>query len=349
MIKKGEHSLSDRRTGVLSDSFDPVHRGHLQIALSALESGGLDQVAFILADSTDIPASAGWEERFMMIAAACAEDNRLIPIRFPGATDRNVAVQDLSSAVDPSLPGDRQILPRGSGLSAELMKQSSEIRTSCAGGILPDSLPVPVRELVRVRGLYGFHPLENTSARGWTDSLYTDLSAHRFAHSLSVAFTSRRLAELNGLDPVSAESAGLLHDCAKCMPAGEMRRLACEHKLTDDPRILESTSLLHSVVGAWVARTRYGVQDPDWLRAIEWHNTGYPGMSRLAMCVCLADYIEPLRKNLPRLDEIRDLSMTSLEKALLLSLETTADYVHSRGQFLHPRTTDTIDWLKSMT
>ena len=36
------------------------------------------------------------------------------------------------------------------------------------------------------------------------------------------------------------------------------------------------------------------------------------------------------------------------EKALLLSLESTADYVTSRGLYLHPQTRDTIRWLKSL-
>ena len=70
-------------------------------------------------------------------------------------------------------------------------------------------------------------------------------------------------------------------------------------------------------------------------------------MSRLAVCVCLSDSIEPLRKSYPRLEEIRRLSEVSLEKALLLSLESTAEYVLSRGKYLHPRTRETIAWLRN--
>ena len=84
------------------------------------------------------------------------------------------------------------------------------------------------------------------------------------------------------------------------------------------------------------------------LEAIRYHNTGCAGMSRLAMCVCLADSIEPLRKSYPLLDKVRSLSEHSLEQALLLSLEGTADYVISRGKYLHPRTQETISWLRSL-
>ena len=49
----------------------------------------------------------------------------------------------------------------------------------------------------------------------------------------------------------------------------------------------------------------------------------------------------------PRLEQVRALAGSSLERALLLSLEETADYVSSRGKYLHPRTANTILWLKS--
>ena len=125
-----------------------------------------------------------------------------------------------------------------------------------------------------------------------------------------------------------------------------MQRIAVAHALTDDAEMLSSGALLHSVVGSWVAREDYGMTDPEVLQAIAYHNTGFPGMTRLDICVCLSDSIEPLRESYPRLEEIRSLAESSLEQALLLSLESTADFVVSRGKFLHPRTQNTIAWLK---
>ena len=66
------------------------------------------------------------------------------------------------------------------------------------------------------------------------------------------------------------------------------------------------------------------------------------------MCVCLSDSIEPTRESYPLLENVRILSELSLERALLMSLEGTADYVRSRGKYLHPRTQDTIAWLRSL-
>ena len=210
-----------------------------------------------------------------------------------------------------------------------------------------ENLDPSVLEYCICKGLYGC-PRRIEHIDAWIDRLFASLKPRRFAHSLSVALTARQLAEHYGLDPLKAEQAGLLHDCAKCLPLSEMKRIAAEHHLTDDSTVFESSALLHSLVGAWLAEKQYGITDQDILDSIRYHNTGMAGMSRLAMCVCLSDSIEPLRQSYPLLDQVRDLSMISLERSLLLSLEGTAEYVKARGKYLHPRTLNTIGWLKQL-
>ncbi len=239
--------------------------------------------------------------------------------------------------------GARFIMIRMSPISIS----STEIRESLALGAPTPNLFSPIREYCALKGLYGM-PVREESAGEWIDKLFAALNPRRFAHSLSVAGTARRLARIHGVDPCQAEQAGLLHDCAKCLPLKEMKRIAIEHSLTNDPAILSSSALMHSLVGAWVARNEYGMADPEVLEAIAYHNTGHAGMSRLAMCVCLADSIEPTRESYPLLEQVRVLSELSLERALLMSLEGTAAFVRSRGKYLHPRTQETISWLKTL-
>lgn len=223
---------------------------------------------------------------------------------------------------------------------------SSAIRSALSAGGLPEELNPAVLEYCLCKGLYG-SPEKLEHADRWIDNLFAALKPKRFAHSLSVARTSAVLADRFGEDPLKAEQAGLLHDCAKCLPLKEMQRIAVENRLTDDPDVLSSDALLHSIAGACLAEKQYGMKDPEVLEAIRFHNTGYPGMSRLAMCVCLADYMEPLRESFPVLEEVRSLARVSLEKALLLSLESTVNYVLSKGWYLYPRTCDTVSWLKN--
>ena len=318
------------RIGIVGGRFDPVRSSHIRAALTLLDSGSVDRVLLLLSGEGALISA---EDRWKMLVAACACDKRLIPSRL---------CLDMDAG-----PG-----------SGAVMKELSKLYPDAKLRLLPDvsdtsevsveeDLPVPVLEYCRCKGLCGFpHKMEHIDL--WMDHLFTALKPRRFAHSLSVARTSVQLAELYGENPLKAEQAGLLHDCAKCLPIKDMQRIAVDNHLTDDPDVLASDALLHSIAGACLAEQLYGMTDPDVLEAIRFHNTGYPGMSRLAMCVCLADFMEPLRESFPLLEEVRVLSRSSLEKALLLSLEGTVDYVKSRGWYLYPRTCDTITWLRQV-
>ena len=318
------------RIGIVGGRFDPVRSSHIHAALTLLDSGSVDRVLLLLSGEGALISA---EDRWKMLVAACACDKRMIPSRLC-----------LDMDADPC--------------SGAVMKELSKLYPDAKLRLLPDvsdtsevsveeDLPVPVLEYCRCKGLCGFpHKMEHIDL--WMDHLFTALKPRRFAHSLSVARTSVQLAELYGENPLKAEQAGLLHDCAKCLSLDEMRKIARKHQLTDDPEFLASASLLHSVVGACVAREDYGMEDPEVLEAIAYHNTGCAGMSRLAMCVCLADFIEPNRTPFPGLAEVRRLSEVSLERALLLSLESVADHVRSGGRSLHPRTLGAIEWLRTL-
>lgn len=224
---------------------------------------------------------------------------------------------------------------------------STELRQAISQGSDTPLLPVTVRQYAMTAGLYGA-PLRIEQGPEWLARLFEELSVKRFAHTMGVAVTARRLAQLHGADADKAEIAGLLHDCAKCMPLKDMQQLSRTHQLTADETILASGALLHSAAGAYRAQADYGVTDPEILSAIACHTTGKPGMTRLDMAVWLADAIEPTRAPYPLLDELRQLAEVSLERAILTSLENTARYVRKKGHALHPATQHTIDWLKTL-
>lgn len=204
-------------------------------------------------------------------------------------------------------------------------------------------LPAPVREYCAVKGLYGMDKRFSQGDR-WLDLLWRDLTVKRFAHSLSVAYTARRLALMHGLDAYKAELAGLLHDCAKCLPHKQMEELARKQQLTTDDGILSSNALLHALTGAYLTEHEYGVHDPDVLHAIASHTTGKPGMTLLDMAVYLADKIEPTRESYPLLETVRSVAQTSLTQAMIASMEGTASHVRKGGKPLHPATLATLQW-----
>ena len=224
---------------------------------------------------------------------------------------------------------------------------STDARQAIQEGGSTPQLPIAVRQYAQAAGLYGAE-LRIPQGPKWLEMLFQDLTVKRFAHTLAVADTARRLALLHGLDPLKAEIAGLLHDCAKCLPLEEMQRIARENHLTEDESILASGALLHSVVGAYLARTKYGCEDDEVIQAILSHTTGKAGMTRLDMAVWLADTIEPTRAPYPLLDKTRMLAGLSLEKAMITSLEGTLQHVRKKGDAVHPATLETLDHLKNL-
>ena len=105
------------------------------------------------------------------------------------------------------------------------------------------------------------------------------LDRQRFEHTLGVEETARAMARRFGEDENKAALAGLLHDCAKCMPLSQMLKAARREQVDDVMR--ESKALMHALAGRCVAEDIYNVHDEDVLGAIRWHTTGRAGMTRL--------------------------------------------------------------------
>ncbi|HEU5287128.1 MAG TPA: nicotinate-nucleotide adenylyltransferase [Candidatus Limnocylindria bacterium] len=67
------------RVGVFGGTFDPVHVGHLAIALAALESARLDRIVFVPARRSplkDAPPAASAADRLAMLEAATKDEPR---------------------------------------------------------------------------------------------------------------------------------------------------------------------------------------------------------------------------------------------------------------------------------
>ena len=162
------------------------------------------------------------------------------------------------------------------------------------------------------------------------------LDHQRFEHTLGVEKTAVEMARAFGVDEDRAALAGLLHDCAKCMPLERMIKAAKHEDV--DPMMKESKALMHAVAGRCVARDVYNVEDEAVLDAIRWHTTGRADMTALDKIIYLADMIEPNRKPYPGLEELRKLCMEDLDKAMHTALRMSLEHVKEQGKTLHPDT-----------
>lgn len=159
------------------------------------------------------------------------------------------------------------------------------------------------------------------------DRLEKKLTKKRFEHSLGVEYTAGCLAMVHDVPVDKALVAGLLHDCAKCLDPKEKIARCERHGLPVSPLEYKNPELLHAKLGAYYAKEKYGVTDAEVLSAIECHTTGKPAMSMLEKIIFVADYIEPNRKPLPEIEEIRHEAFADIDICIVHILRNTLNYL----------------------
>ena len=175
------------------------------------------------------------------------------------------------------------------------------------------------------------------------------LTKDRYHHTLGVASTAVAMAMRYNPDPSNsnfikrAELAGLLHDCAKCMDNNKKLRICEKNNLSCSSFEKSHPYLLHGKVGAYIAQTKFKIEDNDILQAITWHTTGRPDMSLLEKIIFIADYIEPSRTPVPELNLIRQLAFVDIDKAMEKILSNTLKFLESKGNPIDKMTQTTYD------
>lgn len=174
------------------------------------------------------------------------------------------------------------------------------------------------------------------------------LKESRYIHSLGVEEVACDLAVIYGEDPLKASIAGILHDCAKSLSDEELLEECRKHQLPVTEFEAESVHLLHAKVGASFARSKYGIEDEEILNSIIYHTTGRPAMTLLEKIIFTADYIEPNRKPLPKMAEIRRIAYEDLDRAIYMILESTLNYLKTTDTFIDTRTVETYEYYKNI-
>ena len=154
-----------------------------------------------------------------------------------------------------------------------------------------------------------------------------ELDEDRYRHTMGVMYTAASLAMCYGADLEKAQVAGLLHDCAKCIPNDRKLKLCDKYGIEMNAVEQAAPSLLHAKLGAYLAAERYEIKDQEILDAIRWHTTGKPGMTLLEKIIFLSDYIEPMRWKAQNLDEIRYQAFRDLDRAVFWTLRDTLNYL----------------------
>ena len=170
-----------------------------------------------------------------------------------------------------------------------------------------------------------------------------NFSEKRKVHTEGVRETSIKLAHMYGADKKKAEIAALFHDMYRGVPEKTMNYYVKSLGLAD--KYLDNCNLAHGKVAAIIMQRDFDIEDEDIINAVSYHTTGRAGMSLLEEVIYLADAIEPNRVY-PGVEELRRAAKTDLDKACLMSLTNTIDFVRSSGKYLDEETVLAKEYLE---
>ena len=221
---------------------------------------------------------------------------------------------------------------------------STQVRQALAQGGGQELVTDPVYGYIQRRGLYGVHTdLHHLTPDRLRPIALSYLKPKRMPHVLGTEQEAVRLARQYGADETQARVAALLHDCTKKLDMDRQLTLCAQYHIQLDDLERHALKLLHAKTGAAIARDVFGVDDAVY-RAIYWHTTGHPNMTKLEKIIYLADYIEPSR-DFPGVDDLRRAVHADLDRGLLKALDDSIRDMQQWGNPVHHNTLDARDYL----
>ncbi len=181
--------------------------------------------------------------------------------------------------------------------------------------------------------------------------LKKNLSDKRYIHSLGSANCAKKLAKMFNLDEDKAYLAGLIHDCAKNTDRDEsLRIINDEIKTGFDNSELKNPKTLHSIVGAYIVKKEFEIEDEIIISAVRNHTIGAKNMTTFDKIIFLADKIEPntrdekYSKKIFKLIE-KNKGIIGLDLALLKCFIETIKNLTKKKLYICPTTIDVYNEL----
>mgnify|MGYP000397317578 CR=1 FL=1 len=163
------------------------------------------------------------------------------------------------------------------------------------------------------------------------------LTKERYIHTQGVIEVAVQLAQKNNVNIKKTITAALLHDYAKPLNQKELYKYAKKINGDIDKTEMKIPSVLHAPVGAFLVKKKYDIIDKDILEAIRYHTIGSPDMSKLALIIFAADFIEPNRE-FPGVRKLRDISKGNLSQLIVAVCDQSIKFNINKKKIIHPNT-----------
>ena len=356
------------KIGIFGGAFNPPHTGHVQAVIKAANEQKLDLLIVIPTGTpshkTLPPGTPKPEIRFQMTQSAFSGiPNVLVSDIEIHSTDNNYTIDTLA-ALKTEYPGADFFLLVGNDMydSLSTWKESESLISTVTPVLLSrdivDISSTELRKMLPERGGADFISPSNYAfiirhryygARPDWDWLrsraHLMLDPERIPHVDACENEAIRLAERWNVDPDDAREAAILHDITKKLDFRENMCIIAKHTVIIGDLGGNEAKLLHSITGALLAETEFGVSAAV-ANAIRWHTTGRAGMTTLEKVIYIADYIEPNR-DFPGVEMLRQRAYDNINEAMIMGLEMTVGSLLTRGITPTSATFDALNYLKS--
>lgn len=174
------------------------------------------------------------------------------------------------------------------------------------------------------------------------------LDRDRYLHTRGVMYTAAGLAMAHEAELQQVQAAGLLHDCAKCIPNKKKFKICQKNSIELSAIEKKNPFLIHAKLGEYIAKEKYDIRDKEILSAIRWHTTGRAQMSKLEKIIYIADYIEPGRDKAPNLPWIRKVAFMDLDEGMYYILKDTLSYLETGAKPIDAETEEAFLYYEAL-
>ena len=161
------------------------------------------------------------------------------------------------------------------------------------------------------------------------------LPKKRLIHTAEVAILALKKVRELGLDKDKVTLACILHDCAKYVDYKSVDGFSLENSVPEP--------VIHSFLGAYLAKKVLNVCDEEVLDAISYHTSGKANMSTLAKLLFVADMIEPTR-DYEGVDYLRKLYDEDFEKCFIECLKEEMVHLKNKTQDIYFETINAYNY-----
>lgn len=354
------------KTAIFGGTFNPVHKEHVNIVLSAQRELGLDKV--IVVPSAVTPQKSG------RIVISGEHRLNMCRLAFDGIDDVEVSDYELKQGgVSYSYLTCEEFAKRHKGdklyfiVGADMFENFSSwkyperilakvtlavcsrekpldktapfdfVKFSYVGAKVSSTrirtlcaLDESVEEYVPVK-VWEYIKNNGLYRLEFINKLKSLLPPERWAHTVRVALMAAENCPRFNIPEDKAVTAAALHDCAKYLGRGcpELENFAFPEDVPNP--------VMHQYTGAYVAEHTFGIRDEDVLNAIRHHTSGRADMSPLEKLILLCDMLEEGR-NFQGIEKLREGFSHSLDEGLKLALELQLKYLESTGAKIYSQT-----------